>query len=191
MQTESFDFNVEKILGSIYVKDGGYRAHENELLEVATKIEQYGTFLNVPRNAQFREVVDVHYGFYSNFEELVLEAMYRQWRIREPREEGNEINTNFGAHVAHFLQNKGTIVDIQPSNYNWRGGGHRSYQELSKARIVGIYDIKELFWYEFDGTFVEDSEHTGIQAYMVTHTGFERYVRYEGLLAEVLAYSPE
>lgn len=188
MQTQTFEFNTDKILGSIYVQNGAYREHENTLIDTIEKIKDDNTFSLVPRDAQYREVVEQHVGFYEDFEDLVLEMMYRQWRIREPREEGNEISTNFGAHIARFLQNKGSIVSIQPTVYGWTGGGHKLHQQLKKARIVGIYDIKELTWTEFEGTFVENSEHSGIQAYLVTNTGLERYVRYRGSMADVLSY---
>lgn len=188
MQTQTFKFNTDKLLGSIYVQNGEYREYENALMETIEKIKDDETFSRVPRDAQYRDVVDAHIGFYADFEDLVLEMMYRQWRIREPRAEGNKIHENFGAHMARFLQDKGSIVDMRPTLYGWHGGGHKLHQQLKKARIVGIYDIQELTWKEFEGTFVENSEHSGIQAYLVTNTGLERYVRYRGSMADVLSY---
>lgn len=55
--------------------------------------------------------------------------------------------------------------------------------------IVGVFDVQEDYWHEFNGTFcTDDDSHSGMVAEVVFSNGTARKYRYEGSLGETMRH---
>lgn len=165
-------------------------ALETEVLESAAWLEQTAVFTVFTRDTQFREIVDWLFGHFGqslvrshDYAGLMLETMYLQWR-----ESGElQVMTEYESLTARFLQEHGMPVDVYPSYFGWQD--FDAVDVLRQGTVVRIDDIGDETWREFEDTFYEgDDWHSGFSAYLTLDTGVQRYVRYEGSMAELMQH---
>ena len=165
-------------------------AVEQEVFESAAWLEQTGVFTVFARSAQFRDIVDWLFGHFGqslvrshDYAGLMLEMMYLQ--CREPGEV--QVLSEYESLTARFLQERGMPVDVYASYFGWQD--FDVVELFRQGTVVRIDDIGDETWREFEDTFYEgDDSHSGFSAYVTLDTGVQRYVRYEGSLADVMKY---
>lgn len=87
--------------------------------------------------------------------------------------------------IAKFLRDNAEPVNLFDSTYGWR----ETRQFLAthpNENVVGIYNITEDAWSEFQDTFSENSQHTGVTAEALYSNGAMRKLRWEGSLTEIM-----
>lgn len=187
----SFSFDVERIVTTIAARNPSF-FNEEKLLESAAQIEMTSVFTALPRTAQLREVMDWLLSHYAtawvqehDYEYLLLDTMYQQWS-EQPE---HSALTEYEHLTARFLQQRGYPVSFYESTFGWED--FTVLDTFRHGTVIRIEDITADRWEEFEGTFAEAEEnslHSGVRAYLTLDNGLERYVRYEGNLAEVFQY---
>lgn len=186
MKNEAFD--IVQLAREFHITYPGYDRTKDYFLETAAQLEATGVFTKVSPDAQLRDIVDWlgTAGYRIDHSGTVLDTMYRAWKGETQHSDFND----YEKMTAAFLQERGTPVKLFDDYYGWEDFGVED--ELKSSQIIAIEDIGVDSWQQFEGTFYEgDATRSGLIAYITTDTGLERYVRYEGDLADVFKYYAE
>lgn len=87
----------------------------------------------------------------------------------------------FHGALARTLVKKGTSVSLAASLYGWK-----DFSRDSHGGIVAILSAYEDYWDHFEGTFAENSYHTGLSGTAVYADGAQRYIRWETDLSDFI-----
>jgi hypothetical protein len=90
--------------------------------------------------------------------------------------------------LARFMAKNGEAMSLTASYYGWHDYDiSRAIREgKSGWDVAVVLDVREDSWGEFEGTFTDGSEHSGVAADVVYANGENRTLRWEGTLGEIM-----
>ena len=168
-----------------------------------------------PRNLTFSELLnkmddnlvndydnDPYYASNNDLQTLrIVEALYPHWYDKQGliEREDNVLNwqldpddwrIGYKMSLAELISSKGSPIALSASYYSWVDYDLLAYSDFDKPvrdKAVAVFNIREDYWSEFNGTFnTDDDSHSGMVADVLYSTGLFRKVRYEGNLREIM-----
>lgn len=93
--------------------------------------------------------------------------------------------------MAETIIQHGLPAQLYASYYGWADYDLVFARQEGKHThpVVGVFDVQEDYWHEFNGTFcTDDDSHSGMVAEVVFFDGTVRKYRYEGSLGETMRH---
>lgn len=162
-------------------------------------------FSELPKNVlTFGEIVrltedysSIHYEHLTTSELHALNAIYPHWvdydalLNRSDNYLSNDLDESdwkngYNNALSEYVIKNGFLVQVNPGHFGWEDYNSSGSLKYSKSQIVGAYNIKELYWSEFAGTFVEADEKVGVEIDVLYSNGYSRKLRVEKGIAEII-----
>lgn len=159
----------------------------------------------LPKNVlTFGEIVrltedysSIHYEYLTTAELHALNALYPHWVDYDTllNRSDNYLSNNldesdwknkYNNALSEYVIKNGFLVQVNPSHFGWEDYNSSGSLKYSKSQIVGAYNIKELYWSEFAGTFVDADEKIGVEIDVLYSNGYSRKLRVEKGMAEIV-----
>lgn len=175
--------------------DSSYSARDAQIVDIAiATLAQYGNTV-ILADVFHDEELDHE----SNYDSMTIKAItdiYSMWVDKKAiiAREDNLLNspdmTNphwkamFRHELAKLMATKGKLMAHYRSVYGWedyiRGDG-------KLPEVVAVFNVKEDYWGEFQGTFVtENDEKTGFTAHVMFKDGTFRDLRHEAGISQLM-----
>lgn len=140
---------------------------------------------------------DAYVGFLDSYK--VLSAIYPHWVDRRglaqrsdnylsPSYKAEGWKKDFVKELSLYVIKSGSVVSLSRSHsYGWTDGEALSESFYAPSQILGAYNLEEMSWSEFGGTFAEDYDKIGMQIDVLYKDGQSRTVRLDGSMSDFLS----
>lgn len=158
-----------------------------------------------PKNATLFEILDMgikEHGHYS-YDEIEIYFVAKLSTIRMNRQEviasSKNLMNSFGdvsdwrngyqAAIAEIVIERGMAKKYGDTHYGWVDYDlHMKYSKNGGYKVAAIFNVKEDYWGEFEGTFVTEpvSRHHGYTIDVLLEDGTQTSIRYEDKAEEIM-----
>lgn len=172
----------------------------DEVIEIFSQLENRGmTLPEVYKEFDKADVFDYEPGYNSDSDRplmFTIEKFYQAWvdidavrnrsdNVLNADASSNDWKVGFHKAVAEMLVKKGQIARLVPSYYGW--ADYDLILGKSAGKPIAVFNVKEDYWHEFNGTFnTDDDSVTGLTAHVVFDSGYSRDIRAEKTLSEFM-----
>lgn len=125
------------------------------------------------------------YKVWANFEQIVA----REDNVLNWVDDSSDWKVGYKKSLANLIAVHGSPVSLAPSHYGWVDYDlmNSEFNQNLRYKHVAVFNVKEDYWSEFNGTFnTDDDSHSGMVADVIYSTGISRKVRYEGTMSEIM-----
>lgn len=186
-------------LSEYNISHNSYERALESVIELLSEISD-----NVGNVLTFGEIVSltdnvssIHYEHLTHSERHALNALYPHWVDYEAlvNRSDNYLSENidetdwkvgYNKSLSEYVIRNGTLVQVDPTHFGWGDYQNDGTIKYSKSQVVGAYNVKEIYWSEFAGTFVDADDKIGIELQVLFSNGYSRNLRVEKSMAEII-----